>query len=132
VKSAFEEVIPEEIYRNYDNLELNITGADVIPSNSMGYYILSIYDNVAQIEMTTTVQLNAQFEGENHDYASYDKEDGEWYNVETIYHDINEKVNVKLELEIKFEVGKDEHLSEYSYEIKHIHGLPKPDFFDFE
>lgn len=64
-----------------------ITGVDTeyldVEVEPLNYYIARVADDFLEIELKCHIAYKVQLSYENYDTASYDREDGVWYNVES-------------------------------------------------
>ena len=92
-----------------DEVEVEGFTVDVNPEN---FNIVRESDTELEIELIWSVKYTVNINFENYDAASYDREDGVWYNVE---HGVSSDLN-ESDIIVNLELSKDKESDEYIFD----------------
>jgi hypothetical protein len=82
--------LTEVSYHSIDDVSVDIDEQD--------YEVLSVNGNVVEFEIQPEVRFKVEVEYVNYDFATYDREDGKWYNTEEETYNVDSETTIRVTL----------------------------------
>ena len=68
----------------------------IVDINEFDYEVLSVKANVVEVEIQPEVRFKVNVDNVNYDMATYDREDGKWYNTENETYMVNSETTIRV------------------------------------
>ena len=124
IEESFVDNFPTDGLDDSQGFEYEINSIDKLYSYIIGHSVLQIFDNVATVELSISMQFEIDVSFDDTNTGWYDKEDGIWYGVENINRVISEDCTLTVIVEIEFELpGKEVIWKDWEF-IEITNGIP--------
>lgn len=130
VEIKFEDEFPYGGYDNSQGFEYEVLDLENFEAYILDHYVLSIYDNIATVELSVPVEYSVEISYEDTDSGWYDKEDGSWYGTDIIKKVISDDTTLTVIVEVEVELPGKNVMWE-NWELKEI-SSGMPDNIDIE
>lgn len=120
IETIFIDEFPTDGFDDSQGFEYETNGVEKFEAYIEHHSVLQIFDNIATVELSVPVDYTADISYEDTNSGWYDKEDGRWYGTDSYTKEISGECNLKVIVEIEFElpgqeaIWKDWELSEIS------------------